>query len=473
MAQPTAYDRVAYPTAVFAQTNPERLAVLAKLAGLDPVDPAHARILDVGGGDCMNLLSFAAIWPGCDAHGFDLSASAIAKGRRYVEASGLANVTLAVEDILCAREQYPARSFDYVIIHGVYAWVPPAVREACLALIEHVLSDRGVGFVSYNCMPGGHVRMIMREMLMQQIGGIGDPLEKVAAAQRILEEFAEKNENDDAIQAGLREHARSMLQRPDAVLFHDELGECYFPQRLKDVVEAAGRHGLRFLTDSGRNRQLDGFLVDLGEVPEDPDAFVVAEAAKDDYLAVRYFRQSLFVRQDAPVERALDLSRIADLTLSTKLKRAEDGSFVEGKTRIEIGDAGVADRLAAACAVSPRRVPVRDIAITQGELRIVMKLFNEWDVNLHPGEAPFASEPGEFPETSPLIRGMMALGDTMICTLDHNLLRIDQPELQRLLLACDGTRSIAELERMDHGIPGDQVRAALAACCDRALLVRR
>jgi trans-aconitate methyltransferase len=150
----TSYDRVVYPTGVFAQAHPERLAVSAKLHGLDPVDPAKARILEIGGGNSMNLISIASAYPECEAHGVDLSETAIAKGQEFVDAAGLGNVHLAVDDIREAHNRYPAKSFDYVISHGVYAWVEPDVAKALMALVGHVLADRGVAILSYNCMPG-------------------------------------------------------------------------------------------------------------------------------------------------------------------------------------------------------------------------------------------------------------------------------------------------------------------------------
>ena len=60
----------------------------------------------------------------------------------------------------------------------------------------------------------------------------------------------------------------------------------------------------------------------------------------------------------------------------------------------------------------------------------------------------------------------------MICSLDHGLMAIDQPELRALLVAADGSRTMAELSALEHGIPGDEVPAALAAAARRALLLR-
>jgi hypothetical protein len=466
----TPYDRVVYPTAVFAQTHPARLAVCARLAGLDPVPPKAARVLEIGGGNCFNLLSLAAIYPECEAHGFDLSEVAIARGQEIVDASGLANVTLAVDDILAAHERYPAGSIDYVTVHGVYAWVPDFVREATMALIAHVLSPRGIAYVSYNCMPGGHIRMIMREMLLDVTAGVADPDAKIAATRDFLEDYTRPRDGDDAFARTLRQHAGSMLERPDAVLFHDELGECYHPQRFLDVVAAAQGQGLRFLTDAGRNLHLDGFLKGEAQGGVDAEASVLRAASLDDYTSLRFFRQSLFVRAEQRPDRTIAPERIADLWLSTKLKRREDGQFVLGEDEIEIAHKGLADGLARAAAAYPQRVAVREITQDPALWRVLLQLFAEWYVNLHLEPAPFPDRPGALPQTSPLIRGLLTLGDVMVSTLDHGLLKIEQPELRQLLMAADGTQTLAQVAEAGHGIPAEDVEAALTASAKRALL---
>jgi hypothetical protein len=466
----TPYDRVVYPTAVFAQTHPERLAVLARLAGLDPVPPDEARVLEIGGGNCFNLLSLAAIYPGCDAHGFDLSEVAIARGQAIVDASGLTNVTLVVEDIMAAHARYPAGSFDYVTVHGVYAWVPEAVREATMALVAHVLSPRGVAYISYNCMPGGHIRLIMREMLLDAIGGIADPDEKIAATRDFLEAYARPRDDDDAFAKVLRQHAGSMLERPDAVLFHDELGDCYHPQRFLDVATAAGAQGLRFLNDAGRNLHLDGFLQGDAASAGDPEQAVLRAASLDDYTSLRFFRQSLFVQAEQRPDRTIRPERIADLYLSTKLKRRDTGQFVLGDDEIDIAHEALAEGLARAAAAYPQRVPVGEITQDPALWRVILQLFAEWYVNLHLEPAPFPDRPGPLPQTSPLIRGLLSLGDIMVSTLDHGLLKVEQPELRQLLMAADGTRTLEDLAQAGHGIPAEDVEAALTASARRALL---
>ncbi|MBU6266177.1 MAG: class I SAM-dependent methyltransferase [Sphingomonadales bacterium] len=467
---PTSYDRVAYPASVFARTHPERLAVLARLAGLDAPAPETARVLEIGGGSSFNLLAIAAAWPNCVAHGFDLSANAIAEGQRLVDACGLTNVELAVEDICEAHHRYPAGSFDYVIAHGVYAWVPEPVRKATMRLISHVLSPRGVAFVSYNCMPGGHVRMILREMLFDAVGGIDDPASKIAATRAFLADYVRPRPDDEAMATALRQQAAAMLDRPDAVLFHDELGECFHPQRLLDVAVAAHENGLTFLTDAGRQRHLDGFLAHDVEPGPDADAAVLLAATRADYAALRYFRQSLFVRAANVPDRRIDSARLAGLWMATRLRHEGGGRFSHGEDTVTISDPALVDAIVRVAACYPQRLPVALVTVDPAHWRDLLRMFVDWHVDLFPGPAPFARDVAAHPEVSPLVRGMLAQGETTVCTLDHGAITIEQAELRALLMAADGTRAIDEIAALATGVPPGDVLPALIASAERALL---
>ena len=208
------------------------------------------------------------------------------------------------------------------------------------------------------------------------------------------------------------------------------------------------------------------------EFTGDPGDHVLRRALADDYASLRYFRQTLFVRAGQAIDRRIDPDRLAGMYLSTRLRRGDDGSFTQGEDRIEIGLEDAAAALELAAAQWPRRVPLADVAARPEQLRLILQLFAEWYVNLHISPAPFTLQPGPYPETSPLIRGMIAMGEASVCTLDHGLLRIDQGELRALLLAADGTRSMAEVAAAGHGIPPGEVPDALAASAARALIRR-
>src|SRR6188472_2226436 len=122
------YDDVPYSNFPYAQTHPDRLATVAILHGLQPPDPFHARVLEIGCGAGGNLMAMAAATPGIRAVGVDLAAVAIEDGRAVAAAVGLDNIQLRRGDV---RELTDGQlgQFDYIVAHGVYGWIPADARE--------------------------------------------------------------------------------------------------------------------------------------------------------------------------------------------------------------------------------------------------------------------------------------------------------------------------------------------------------
>ena len=470
----TVYDTVVYPSMVFEQTHPDRLRVVAHLHGLSAPPAESARVLEIGGGDGLNLITFAAAYPQSRCQGFDLAPTAVERGQKLIADAGLTNVELAVCDIMDARAKYPAGSFDYIIAHGVYAWVPEPVRAEIMALIGHALSPDGVAFVSYNAMPGGYVRMMMRDMLLHAIEGTDDYRDKISIVHQCLELFVEPHPGDDDVVKALRRQADLMLERPDSVVFHDELGGVFAPQRLTDVAAAAAANGLRFLSDdSGRSRNFDGFLPD-GVAPQgDVEALVIRAAQATDYTSVRFFRQSMFVRADRHPLRQLDLDRLEGLTVSAQLVRDEDGKFRSGKSTFALSDDDFVRMFEVITQYYPERFPFLEKVVTPEPRRAMVDLFARSYISLHLDPEPFALELPERPEISPLARAQLRAGGTQVCSLNHSVFNIEQPELAALLIAADGTRTVEEIAALpDLPFPADQVGPALLAAARRALVMR-
>src|SRR5262245_20636290 len=88
------YDTVLYPGFALAQAHPDRLATQAALFGMTPADVAHCRVLELGCGDGMNLISVALGLPEAECVGVDLAAAGIDKGRTVIHELGLKNITL-------------------------------------------------------------------------------------------------------------------------------------------------------------------------------------------------------------------------------------------------------------------------------------------------------------------------------------------------------------------------------------------
>jgi len=113
--------------------------VLGTLFGLHPAPAARCRVLELGCGDAVNLLSMAQTLPRASFVGIDASAAAIARGSQLAGAAALANVQLRVARLEALPDDLDG--FDYIVSHGVYSWVSPRARAALLACCEQRLAS--------------------------------------------------------------------------------------------------------------------------------------------------------------------------------------------------------------------------------------------------------------------------------------------------------------------------------------------
>ena len=146
------YDTVPYPTFAQRQTHPDRLAVQATLLGMTPAPVERCRVLEIACGDGSNLVPMAFHLPGSEFVGVDRAGAPIERARGMAADLGLGNVRF----LRCDLAELPADlgSFDYVIAHGVYSWVPPEVQDALLAACHRHLSARGIGVRQLQHLPG-------------------------------------------------------------------------------------------------------------------------------------------------------------------------------------------------------------------------------------------------------------------------------------------------------------------------------
>src|SRR4051794_10191932 len=158
----TAYDEVRYSNYPYAQTHPDRLATIAGMHGVPAPELDGARVLELGCGAGGNLLAMAGAPPRLRALGVDLAASGIDAGGEAARAIGIGNGGVRQGGIAALTDGQPGE-FDYVIAHGVFAWVPEPVRDALLQCTHSRLAADGVAYISYNANPGGFMRRALRE----------------------------------------------------------------------------------------------------------------------------------------------------------------------------------------------------------------------------------------------------------------------------------------------------------------------
>lgn len=279
------YAAVPYTSLPYPRTHPDHLAAMARLRGVRAPAPERASVLEMGCGSGGNLLPMAAHLPDARFVGVDLSAEELARAPLVPR-----NAELRAGD---ATEVVGA--FDYVIAHGVWSWVPPPTRRALLAAIRRVLTADGVAFVSYNVLPGWHLRGAMRDVLRRHTRG-RSPADALAAAGALLAHLDRAAPRAGAWRAVLDEERLRLGAADVGYLFHELLEPENHPVAFEDFVAEAREAGLAYLCEADPlANPTDGVRRALAPlVGEDP---VAVEQALD-WTRGRSFRCSLLVRDD-------------------------------------------------------------------------------------------------------------------------------------------------------------------------------
>src|SRR5207244_3407096 len=153
------------------------LATIAHLHGLDPPAIAGCRVLELGCGAGANLLGVAYGLPDARLVGIDLAHGAVERAREDARALGLRNVEFHVGDVRDASAG-GLGEFDYVIAHGLYAWIDQPAREALMATCAARLAPDGIAYVSFNAHPGGHFRRSLRELALWHARNHEEPAQR-------------------------------------------------------------------------------------------------------------------------------------------------------------------------------------------------------------------------------------------------------------------------------------------------------
>ncbi len=168
------FSETAYPSMFHHRLTPANMSAMARRNGWASPDPRSAfRMLDIGCGDALGLAVTAASHSEAQFEGVDGMAEHIQRGRAFADGLGNLNLQYALFSDALARRGVPC---DFVVMHGVIAWVPPAVRGQALDLAAQRTGRGGICAISYNAMPGWANSLTYQHMvyhLAQNIEGSG------------------------------------------------------------------------------------------------------------------------------------------------------------------------------------------------------------------------------------------------------------------------------------------------------------
>src|SRR5262245_50731672 len=244
----SSYDELPYESKPIYRTHPDGMAAVATIFGLQPSPIAQCRVLELGCAAGGNLLAMAQCLPEAHFVGIDLSPRQIDEGQDAIKALGLKNVVLKAASILDVSDDFG--TFDYIVCHGVYSWVPPAVQDKILSICSKNLSPNGIAYVSYNCYPGWHARGMIRDMVCYHTRKTQASVARAREARQFLGFLARTVWEGSPYGALLREEDRLWNKVTDTYLVHEQLEDHNHPVYFHEFAERATGHGLQYLAEA-------------------------------------------------------------------------------------------------------------------------------------------------------------------------------------------------------------------------------
>lgn len=440
---------------------PARLAYIAAINGYDPPDLSKPFTwCELGCGKGTTALILAATHPNGQFHACDFNPAHIDYAESLRRAAEIDNLVLhskSFRDMLA--EDLPP--LDFIVLHGVYSWVPDAVRAEIHDFVRRRLAPGGLVMVSYNAMPGWAHLMPLRHMIRAYADAVpGTPAEKVRQAFARMEFLAKNGAAYFSTHPSAAEWLDEIADQDIRYVAHEYLTPHGTPFYFSEVTDAMGDVGLSFVGSTA---------------PRNNYAELMAPVQFDDVLA------------SAPNRTALEMQR--DFIANTRFRR--DVFAAQPCRHGAAGAASLAhlDAVAFSLTALPEQLPLESAAGT-----LTFDFRNERDAvtAIH---ALLASRPAgasdihraaglrSEQETSVLIQKMVVAGHLDACPRAHsaagwpkiNSMLIDaalRERLSELPLACPATGAASNSEVL-HAIAIEaSLRHADSDAASQAVLTR-
>jgi methyltransferase-like protein/2-polyprenyl-3-methyl-5-hydroxy-6-metoxy-1,4-benzoquinol methylase len=300
----------------FPQTHPAVLASVATLLGVDAPPVDNCRVLEIGCASGGNIIPMAQELPNSRFTGIDLSGRQIKEASDAVAILGLKNIEFHKKDVMEVTPEFG--QFDYIIAHGVYSWVPQAVADKILDVCSKNLSPKGIAYISYNTLPGWHIRGMIRDMMVYHTRTFARSEVKTRQARALLNFLAEAvpGENNP-YGMHLQSELNLIRKMRDSYIRHEHLENDNNPVYFHQFIERAESHDLQYLGEAqfgvmaiaaaqGIKAEVWNTLLQVCQTTTEREQYL-------DFLRNRQFRQTLLVHKDVMIDRSLNPEHMAPL----------------------------------------------------------------------------------------------------------------------------------------------------------------
>ncbi len=465
------YDELPYESMPQPDRQPDYLRAIALLYGVNAAPTESCRILELGCAGGGNILPLAWYQPNCTVVGVELGQQHVSEANTLIAELGLQNAQVLHRSITDSMDDLG--EFDYILAHGVFSWVPREVQDHLLAICGQHLAPNGIAYVSYNTLPGFHLRAVLRTSMLAYCG-TGSAPQRLALAYALFDlmEPALRTQTSPEAQFALQE-ITYLRRAPPSYVYHEYLEETNDPLTFSDFMARANQVGLSYLADTELWTMYPSTFGEAGAAFEAISDRIQQEQLMD-FARLRKFRRTLLIRQeltqqDTPLRTAPDLLALKNFTYYADLSSKEEIDLSAPVPQTFSSASGypytVAHPLTKACLMllalhypagvswDALQTGAADLVTQHGggayagdSAMLRTELFN---LIAYQGVSPsLASIPAldtlpERPRAHRLARAQSARGH-IVASIRHSGVELD-PLGRELLLHLDGTRTLPEL----------------------------
>ena len=326
------YDQLPYPQVSEIHTHPRIISAAAKSLGFTlPADVEKCHVLELGCATGVNIIAMACELPNSQFVGIDYSKEQIAFGNKIIEELGLDNITLKYASITDIDEGFG--SFDYIIAHGVYSWVPSEVKDKIFSVSRDLLSANGIAYISHNCFPNWHLTMVMRDMMKFHARLWDAPIEKVENAVKITELIAAAMQTKPSIYSEMLNMVRTRyINKDKSYIFHEFLEDINEPVLLHQFMENATENKLQFIGDTRFLRlSLNTYPAQVTDIL---DAYAPTLIEKEQYIDFIYgmnFRRTLLCHKDVALTESDPVEAFKSLSIRNQTVKVHTQTLPSGQ----------------------------------------------------------------------------------------------------------------------------------------------
>lgn len=461
------YDSVPYPSFVFPQTHPDRLATLASFYELSSPDVKKSRTLELGCGDGTNLLAHAYAIPSAQFVGIDLSTVHIDVANSSKKKLNMHNIEFVQADVTQLSSSDLGK-FDFIIAHGLFSWVPDLVRDHIIRIYRECLTENGVGYISYNALPGCHIRQISNGIMKYASRNIASPIDKVNEGKSAINFIGKAAVADSVYQNMLVLELQQISERTESNVFHDDIAEFNRPFYFHEFNDLISENELRYIceaepthaTEKELSAETKGMLHKLTDDPIEREQY-------RDFVVGRRFRSSLICHRSN--RKNLEDSLFNEMLIATQLETDASESMLHDESpvvftspkaiKITLNHPITKVALATIKSNWPRAIGFSDLLnqseavigkpSTAAELEMLRsyltQLYLSGLVKLHRYQADFVVKVSEQPTASVFARFQIERGNKTVTTMIGTNLEPEYPAIRELIRLLDGTRTRVQL----------------------------